>query len=288
MSEQLLDGPPITTITDHWHDLVTVGLLGTDRRDPPQPPPGAVAAVVADATRDTPSGRMLAAVAATVAARRAGVRPAAPVMLLVPPPADPRPMIPAAAAQRWRRLVGRWPVLEDEWMAAVRRHGWRLAPDTIVAMLQRHRHDAIRRARIDVLAGPLGPWLAEHQPQFAGVAGKRQVAPGVAVEVDPDDWVPALAVAPELLPLLDGAAAAVSAAVVEGFRSGTFGLAHRAVLVNFVARVRIDALPTLAASLGELDLEIAGAGIAHTLADLATTRHEVLRELATPGAEPPS
>ena len=37
------------TLTDLWHELVTTGLLGTDRRDPPALPPGRLADTVADA-----------------------------------------------------------------------------------------------------------------------------------------------------------------------------------------------------------------------------------------------
>ena len=51
-----------------WAELVTTGLLGTDRRDPPDLPAGPVADVVADALDRTPAARLLTAVAATTCA----------------------------------------------------------------------------------------------------------------------------------------------------------------------------------------------------------------------------
>ncbi len=263
------------TITAAWHDLVTVSLLGTDRRDPPDLPPGPLADVVADATRDTPSGRMLAAVAAAVAARRAGVRPRPPAALLVGPAPDPRPVLPVAAAERWTQIAARWPVLEDEWMDAVRRHGWRLPPDTLVSLLRRHRNDAVRRRRVEELGGPLTAWLVDQQPQLGAPAAHRAVP-----DADQADWIPALAVAPELLAVLDEGPTAIVDAVVGGFSAGVFSLAHRGVLVNFIARAPRHVLVELAAALRGLDESLAGAGIAHTLADLAATRHEMLEELA--------
>jgi hypothetical protein len=98
------------SITDHWHDPMTVSLLGTDRRDPPDAAPGPLADVGDDALAATPSERMLAAVGACVAARRAGIVPLPPAVELAPPDDDDRPMLPPAAAHRWRSLarVGGW------------------------------------------------------------------------------------------------------------------------------------------------------------------------------------
>jgi hypothetical protein len=264
------------TVTDHWHELVTVSLLGTDRREPPPAPPGPLADAVADALRDTPSGRMLAHVAVTAVARRAGLRPGAPVPPPLPPAADARPAVPPAAARRWRALVAEWPVLEDEWLLTVERGGWRLPPDVLVGLLRRHRADAARRGRVERLGGPVVAWLLEHQPQLAGAPASPRSARSDDVGID---GLPALAVAPELLALLDAAPRAVAAAVAHGFRGGAYTLAHRNVLANFVARCRTDALAPLAAALRHLDPALATGGIAHSLADLADTRRLMLEEL---------
>ena len=173
-------------------------------------------------------------------------------------------------------LVAEWPVLEDEWLLTVERRGWRLPPDVLVGLLRRHRTDAARRGRVERLGGAVVPWLLEHQPQLAGPAGSARSARSDDVGLD---GLPALAVAPELVALLDAAPGAVAAAVVHGFRGGAYTLAHRNVLVNFVARCRTDALGPLADGLRDLDPALATGGIAHSLADLADTRRLMLEEL---------
>lgn len=259
------------TITDHWHDLVTVSLLGTDRRDPPDPPNGPLADVVADVLATTPSARMLSAVGACIAVRRAGIVPLPPAVALASPAADERPMLPPAAAGRWRTMVAHWPVLEDEWLQQVERRGWRLSPDVLAELMRRHRTDGARWARVARTGGPVVAWLLEHQPSLRPPSGRAQAAADVGL--------PGLAVAPALAPLLTAPAGTVIAAVLGGLADRTFVLAHRAVLVNLVARCRADILAALATALGEADVPPAAAGLARSLADLAATRHLMLQEL---------
>ena len=61
----------------HWEELVTVALLGTDRRDPPAID-GPIGDLVADAVGAEPAERMLAEVAAATAVRRAAFVPRDP------------------------------------------------------------------------------------------------------------------------------------------------------------------------------------------------------------------
>jgi hypothetical protein len=174
------------------------------------------------------------------------LRPLPPAPVLAPPEHDERPLLPPAAARRWQRSIPAWPVLEDEWLAVAERRGWRLPPDVLVGLLRRHRTDAVRRARVLRMGGPVATWLLELQPDLRSSATRRP-APGV------DDPLPGLAVPPTLLALLEAGPDVVVPAVVGGFRSGTFDLTYRAVLVNFVARMRTDALLPLAAALGAPD-----------------------------------
>jgi hypothetical protein len=258
------------TATDFWRALVSGSLLGTDRRDPPPPPAGPLADLVADAVRPTPSARMLAAVAACVVARRAGVRPLPPVSPLAPPAVDGRPPVRPAAARRWWQVVAAWPVLEDEWLAMVDERGWRLPPDLLVGLLRRHRTNGPRRAAVLRMAGPLGPWLIDHLPELAAAPGSRRADTPGQPAVLPD-----LPVSPELVLLLAADPDAVVTAIAGGLASGDLGPPHRAVLVNFVARCRPDTLPPLADALRTVD----GPGLAHLLADLAATRHAMITEV---------
>lgn len=264
------------TITDHWRDLVTVALLGTDRRDPPAPPAGPLADVVDDALASTPAARMLTDVAATVAARRAGLRPAAPVAPPAPAPADERPLLPAAAADRARRGLRRWPVLEDEWLLLVGQHGWRLPPDLLVALLARHRRDAPRRGIILHLTGPRGAWLVDHQPGLGPPPRASEPAP-----IPPSrlDELPGLAVAPELAGLLAAPAARIVPALTAGLADGTFTTAHRQVLVNFLARCRADVLGEVGAALHTDAATGRAAALAATLADLVAVRAALRHDL---------
>ena len=266
-------------MTDHWHELVTASLLGTDRRDPPDAPAGPLADVVADALEPTPSARMLTTVAACVAARRAGMQPLAPAVPLGRVATDARPMLPVAAAERWRTLIAEWPVLEDEWLLEVERRGWRPSPDVLVGLLRRHRTDAVRRERVVRIGGPVVAWLTAVQPQLGAPSGARPVP---AIGPDGDAGLPGLAVPPELLGLLTAGQRFVDA-LLDGFGTGGFGRPHRAVLINAVARCRPDVVAAVAAALGGDDHHIPAdaLGLARSIADLAAFRHAMLVELAS-------
>lgn len=251
----------------YWNELVTAALLGTDRRDPPPVPVGPVDDLVADAQRPDGASRLLAAVAATAAARRAGFVPRAPAPPLRPPPADDRPWCSAAAAVTWRIVVREWPVLEDEWLLTVIEQGQRLSPDVLVESLQRHRSDAVRRARVALAGGATARWVVEHVPAL-GAANPR-AAPVEAVAT-----LPELPVPPELSDLLAADAHTFARRLGADFASGAYGQPHRAVLVNLMARCRpavlIDGAEAIAST---------GVGLALALADLARLRHRMLSEL---------
>ena len=261
------------TIEAHWHELVTAALLGTDRRDPPHPP-SVIAAVVDDTARAAPSERMLAQVAACTAVRRAAVLPGPVAPPLQPPPTDERPPCRPAAARRWRHVVVSWPVLEDEWMVTLLESGFRLAPELVPPVLARHRRDDLRRARALAAAGPLGPWIVGHLPDLASNR------PAGAVDRDDLRRLPDLPIPPDLGELLAAPGARTGSLVGQGLERGELGPSHRPVLVNLLARVRPDALGDIADVLGAVDPHSPGAGIASSLADLATTRRAMLDELS--------
>jgi hypothetical protein len=263
-------------MTAHWRELVSTAMLGTDRRDPPEPE-GLLADLVDDTLRSAPSERMLAQVAACTAVLRAGVRPAPPVPRLQAPASDDRPVIALAAADRWHHITVSWPVLEDEWVLTLIANGWRVAPELVPAMLRRHRRDPVRRARAEIACGPLAAWLVELVPDLA--AGGPASTHRSPSEEDIAELA-SLPIPPELEPLLHVDGARVARRLVGAIDEGMLAHAHRAVLVNLVARMRRDALGEVASTLEAIDGRSIGFALAAALGDLARTRQHMLDELS--------
>lgn len=259
-------------IEQYWREMVTVALLGTDRREPPVPPSGGLADLAADDPQPTPSQRLLQQVAACTVVRRAGVVAGPPVATVAPPAADPRPVTPPSATVTWRRVVADWPVLEDEWVLAVLRNGRRLAPDVVPPLLGRHRTDATRHARALLAAGPLGHWMIDWSPRLACTSKQQPVAELMAE-------LPELPIVPELLPLLSAPPAQVARTLAQGLEQSVFGTAHRAVLVNLLARVHPASLPAIGQALDRVNPSSPSIGLAFALADLTHLRHHLLTEL---------
>jgi hypothetical protein len=262
-------------IDQYWREMVTVALLGTDRREPPSPPAGGLADLAADDPQGSPSQRLLQQVAGCMVVRRAGLVPGPPVATVAPPAADPRPVTPHSATATWRRLVADWPVLEDEWVLAVIGRGRRLAPELVPSLLGRHRADAVRHARALAAAGPLGAWMIDWSPRLA-CTGKQPPARLVAEQIGE---LPVLPIVPELQPLLSAPPAQVARTLASGLSSAQLGGAHRAVLVNLIARMAPSSLPAVAQAIDRVDPSSPSIGVAFALANLAHLRHHMLTEL---------
>ena len=267
----------VSSLHDYWNEMVTVALLGTDRRDPPAPPAGGLADLAADDPQPTPSQRLLQQVAGCTVVRRAGLLPGAPVATVAPPAHDPRPPTPQSATTTWRRLVGDWAVLEDEWVLAVIRNGRRLAPELVPPVLARYRSDATRHARALAAAGPLGEWMIEWSPRLACTAKRPPAVQASRAELIAE--VPELPIVPELLPLLSAPATQVARTLSSGLSSAQLGRPHKAVLVNLLARIQPESLPAVAQALDRVDPSSPSIGLAFALADLAHLRHHMLTEL---------
>lgn len=255
-----------------WDELVTVALLGTDRRDPPSLPDGLLADLVADAVRPDPATRMLDTIAAAAAARRAAFVPLPAAPALQPPSVDDRLVVPVVAVAAWRSAVAEWPVLDDEWVIAVTNGGWRLPADALVDLLERTRRHPVARSRVLLAAGPAAPWLVEHFPEFA-VTGRRPAS------LDPDQLLrlPELPIPPDLAELLPLDAATFVDRIVTWFSTQRVNTAQRAVLVNLLARCRPAVLVDASDALGRMS-----SGIAQSLAQMATARHDMLTALDLP------
>lgn len=263
----------------YWHDLFGAALLGTDRRPLPGEPPAPIAELLVELPPPDAPSALLDQIAAAAALRRAGAAPRPAATPLRPPPPDGRPEIPAAAARHLAHVIDAWPVLEPEWLRTVLHHGWRLGADTTVLLLRRHRTDVHLRPLVEAAAGPLAGWLADHVPSLA--AGKR---PSPA-----RDPAPHLAgVPPELVTAAAGEGPDVAAALVGHLRFRRISAADRAPLVAFLAHVPPTVLPAVAAALAEVHGDSATTMLAAYLADLATTRSQMLRDLTPPAAPPPA
>src|SRR4051794_26345364 len=175
--------------------MVTVALLGTDRRDAPTPPTGGLADLAADDPQPTPSQRLLQQVAGCTVAQRAGLLPTARLPLVAPPDDDPRPVTPPSASATWQRIKTDWPLLEDERMPAGAQRGRPLPPGLVVRVRARPRPDATRHARALVAAGPLGGWMIEWSPRLACTSR-------VPASMEAIGELPDLAIVPDLLPVL--------------------------------------------------------------------------------------
>jgi hypothetical protein len=256
-----------------WNQLVAVAMLGTDRRNPPEPS-GLVADLVDDTVSATPSERMLVQVAATVSVRRAGVVPGPDRPRLAGPEADARPVCVPAAADRWHHVISSWPVLEDEWLVTLIANGWRVPPELAPLLLIRHRSDPVRRTRAELACGPLAAWLVGHLADLAarGTGGS---------EPDPEEVaeLPPLPIPADLEPFVSADGEQVARQLAAAIDAGTLAHAHRAVLVNLVARMRPDSLGAVADALESIDGASVGFPLASVLADLARTRRRMLDEL---------
>ncbi len=250
-----------------WRELVTVALLGTDRREPPELPAGPLADAVADAMPPSPASRLLAEVGVVTAARRAAFLPLPPAASLRPPADDPRPWCSPAAVRTWREVITEWPVLEDEWVLTVVESGQRVPPDVLVELLQRHRSDPIRWSRAALAGGPLASWITEHVPNLAAASKREPLVHAVTT-------LPDLAMPPELAELVALDSHTFVGRLLPGFESLQFGASHKAVLVNLLARCRPAVLPDTADELLRL-----GYGLAFAMSDLCRLRHRMLTQL---------
>ncbi|MFF8940983.1 DUF5691 domain-containing protein [Streptomyces sp. NPDC014864] len=162
-------GPVEAPASGAWEELVTTALLGTDRRTPPSTQGRESSAT----PREAPVALLDAAALATVR-RRAGLLPAPAAERPQPPPVDPRPPLPAAAARRLAMLLADRPgtgggrrgtapdlmELLPQWLAAANARGFAAPPQTLPALLDAARGRTDLRPAVLAFAGPRALWLA--------------------------------------------------------------------------------------------------------------------------------
>ncbi|MEU9285903.1 DUF5691 domain-containing protein [Streptomyces sp. NPDC048275] len=153
-----------------WEELVTVALLGTERRTPPGGAGGHAAPVA-----------LLDAAAVETLRRRAGVRPAPAAARPEPAAPDPRPSLPPAAVRRLAMLLADRPgtggggrrgtapdlmELLPQWLALANTRGFAAPPETLPALLDAARGRTDLRPAALAFAGPRALWLARLNPDW--------------------------------------------------------------------------------------------------------------------------
>jgi hypothetical protein len=192
-----------------WRDLVTAGLIGTERAVVPliaipglaavdtgpavaplAPVPGPAGAD--EAARDPAEGpldpadpadpavTLLDRAALMTAARRAGLRPgqADPLPVCAP---DPRPAVSPPAARRLARIIGgEHADLLAEWLTAATARGLRPPPQLIPALLETARANPGSpgwRRLVAAAGGARARWLAALNPDWESVLPETGQAP---------------------------------------------------------------------------------------------------------------
>ncbi|MFG2475278.1 DUF5691 domain-containing protein [Streptomyces fagopyri] len=156
-------------VESSWEELVTVALLGTERRTPPAWAAGC----------EVPVAVLDAAAVATVR-RRAGMRPGRAAARPEPAAPDPRRPLPPVAARRLAVLLadrpgtgggrrGTTPDLMEllpQWLALANAHGFAAPAETLPALLDAARGRTDLRPAALAFAGPRALWLARLNPDW--------------------------------------------------------------------------------------------------------------------------
>ncbi len=146
-------GPPAAV--GRWAELVSTALVGTDRRALSSAQPDG------EDSQDPALTLLSLAAVAGLVHRVGGPPPRFDGALPRPAPADPRPPLPDPAARRLRAILDSYPKYLPQWLAAVRRAGYRLPAGFSPALLDLGRTNTLIRADLAVVLGAPGRWLAK-------------------------------------------------------------------------------------------------------------------------------
>ncbi|RRR68437.1 MAG: hypothetical protein EI684_17625 [Candidatus Viridilinea halotolerans] len=172
------------SIHAYWDALSATALVGTNRHPTlPDPPAGALAALVARLPKDDAAATLLAAAAATTLFCHAGMLPPAATTPPLPGcPADVRlPCSPQAQHHLDLILADQQPLLA-EWLDALNAANLSAPPAAAPALLDLAANDDALRPAILRALGPRGLWLAQLNPEWAVVA--TTVAPDDAATAE--------------------------------------------------------------------------------------------------------
>ncbi|MER5637093.1 DUF5691 domain-containing protein [Kitasatospora sp. NPDC002227] len=174
-----------------WEDLQTAALLGTDRRPLPTPQGSPAYRSATEALDRSDPARALLDLAALETVRRRAAAPPDPAVERPEPAApDARPALPEAATRRLRLLLGdrgassgaNLGELLPQWLTAARDRGYRAPAALLPELLDAARARSELRPDAVTLAGPLGHWLADRNPDWRYVS--RTVAESTTETTD--------------------------------------------------------------------------------------------------------
>jgi len=155
-----------------WPELVSVALLGTQRREPPVLADPALAGLVGEggASDTSAEDRLLSAAGSLAVIRRAGrlARPAPP--LPEPAPAEARPACGPAAASRLALLLDDHRALLSEWLRVLGRRGLRVPAERLPDLLEAATANQALRGEVEAVLGARGRWLAAQAPRWGWAA----------------------------------------------------------------------------------------------------------------------
>jgi hypothetical protein len=150
-----------------WPELISIALLGTERREPPVLADPALAGLVGDGSAED---RLLSAAGSLAVVRRAGWRAPPAPPLPGPAPADVLPSCGAAAAYRLLLLLDDHRALLPEWLRAVARRGLRVPAERLPDLLEAATTNQALRDAVEAVLGERGRWLAAQAPRWGWAA----------------------------------------------------------------------------------------------------------------------
>jgi hypothetical protein len=228
-----------------WEDVVTAGLIGTDRRPVPDNLPPSWATQPDPAT--DPAHAVLSLAARHRAVTRAGALPAfCPPAALGPP--NPEPVAGRAAHEILDRVMSPPQVdLLNLWLVAAAQHGQEAAASywTPLAMVAA-RTSAVDRTSLGRALGERGRWFVAQNPEWTRLSSSLE--PAMHDDLSPDRTAPSGAVNedavladPELiLRVTEPWSQPLTEAVLEIIGSGRLGESGRHYAATVGARMPLE------------------------------------------------
>jgi hypothetical protein len=181
-----------------WEQLLSVALVGTERKPPSSDGVARVAALV-DLPVAQPSDESTVLTAAGIVAsyRRAGLRPVrGEAAVPAAAPDDPRPEASPAATQLLELLLeghikvpGGPGAFAAEWLTRCTSAGRRAPARLLPALLDHGTRSRDLRAPVVAAGGPRLAWLARHNPKWSWAAASDDGGGGIDGASDDEVWL---------------------------------------------------------------------------------------------------